>query len=431
MATPIPLSLAVLGCGGRGRTYAQLAARFPERYRLAAAVDPNPIRRGEVEALAPGGRMVTDATAEDFFTRPKCADVLVVATQDAQHREHALAGLKAGYDLLLEKPIAPNRADTQAVVEAARRLGRRVLVCHVLRYTPFYRRVKEILDSGRLGEIVSLNATEGVGAWHQAHSYVRGNWSVAERSSPMILAKSCHDLDILRWLADRPAETVSSEGQLTHFIAANAPAGAPARCTDGCPQGDCCTYNAERYMGDKREWLFAIHPQGVDLPREEIREWLKTSPWGRCVYRCDNTAVDHQAVLLRFAGGMTATFTMTAFESGRHLEIFGTRGRLRGGAFVKATTGADIVVHGLDGVDEERHSVHIAEGGYGEHGGGDYGLMEALHQEMTRPDPGAMAPSIDVSLESHLMAFAAEESRQTGQVVAMEKFLENALPGAS
>jgi len=420
-----PLSLAVLGCGGRGRTYASLAPLFPGRYRLVAAIDPSAARRAEVRQHSTEPDFLELEDADALFARPRLADVLIVATQDAQHRAHAIAALEAGYDLLLEKPIAPNRADAEAVVAAARRLGRRVLVCHVLRYTPFYRKAKEIVDSGLLGEIISMNATEGVQAWHQAHSYVRGNWSVVENSSPMILAKSCHDLDILRWLAGRPCEAVSSEGALTYFTAANAPEGAPARCTDGCPVGESCLFNAERYAGDKQDWLFGIHPKGTDLPREEILDWLRVSPWGRCVYRCDNTAVDHQTVQMRFAGGMTATFTMTAFETGRHLEIFGTKARLRGGAFVKHTTGEDIIVSGLDQAWEnnweERFRLEVPGGGYGEHGGGDYGLMEALYEEMSRPDAAGMTSSIETSLESHLMAFGAEEARRAGSVFLLKK----------
>lgn len=235
----------------------------------------------------------------------------------------------------------------------------------------------------------------------------------------MILAKSCHDLDILRWLIGRPCERVSSEGRLTHFRPENAPAGAPARCTDGCPVAQTCHYNAHRYAGDMRRWAVYASNHTAATPPEMIIEWLKTSPWGRCAYRCDNTAVDHQTVQMGFAGGITATFTMTAFENGRHIEIFGARGRLRAGEFVQRTTGSDIILNGLDGQGEKRWKIEEPKDGYAGHGGGDPGLVDAISREMTVPNPANMHSSIEVSLESHLMAFAAEEARLTGSVVRL------------
>lgn len=416
------LSLAFCGCGSRARTYASIASGMGDQFALVAAADPVPERVAAIRnhAGSPAG-FRSYPSAEAMFAAGKPAEVVVIATQDAQHREHALRAMELGCDLLLEKPIAHRREDTLAVREAARRLGRRVVVCHVLRYTPFYAKVQELLRGGAIGEIVSANFIEGVQPWHQAHSFVRGHWSVEAKSSPMILAKSCHDMDLLAWLIDRPCLAVSSHGALTHFTAARAPAGAPARCTDGCPAAATCRYDAHLYARPEgRRWLAMVHDRAKEATEEEIHDWLRTSPWGRCVYRCDNDVVDHQVIAARFAGEVTATFTMTAFDEGRQLEIFGTEGVLRGGAFVKKQLGCDLTLtrHGWD-QPTEKIVVETPTAGYAGHGGGDFGLMSTLHADLTCPDAATMRTSLEVSLQSHLMAFAAEESRRTGQTVTL------------
>jgi predicted dehydrogenase len=292
----------------------------------------------------------------------------------------------------------------------------------VLRYTPFYRKVKKIIESGALGKIVSVCAREGVGAWHQAHSYVRGQWAVTETCTPMIIAKSCHDLDILYWLIGRPCTSVSSYGGLNHFTKQNKPEGSPLRCTDGCPLGLDCTYHAMHYAGRNRELLHLAMDGGATASADEIEAWLKHSPWGRCVYSCDNTAVDHQVVAMEFEGDITATFTMTAFDEGRSIEIFGTKARLFGGTAYKEICGDDIVV--VDHAEEKqtRHRITFDDQGYAGHGGGDAGLMRALHEEMRRPDPEQMLSSIHTSVMSHAMGFAAEQARIMGAVINLEDF---------
>jgi predicted dehydrogenase len=229
----------------------------------------------------------------------------------------------------------------------------------------------------------------------------------------MILAKSCHDMDILAWLIGAPHTALSSHGSLTHFTAANAPAGAPARCTDGCPVADSCRYNSALYCKPEgRRWLGMVHDRAKDATDAEILDWLRTSPWGRCVYRCDNDVVDHQVIAARFANDVTATFTMTAFDEGRHLELFGTEGWLRGGSFIKKQLGCDLLVqrHGW-GQEPRRITLEEAKHGYAGHGGGDWGLMSTLHEDLTRADPADMRTSLETSLQSHRMAFEAEKSR--------------------
>lgn len=419
MSSPKRLQLAAIGCGSRTFIYFELAAKQPELYEVTAAADHNAARCEKARALSqnPKFREFQDDAA--ILAEPRLADIMIIATQDAFHFAHAAAALRKGYDLLLEKPISTNLCDVLALEQLARDLGRKVLVCHVLRYTPFYRRVKQVVASGALGSIVSFEATEGVGAWHQGHSFVRGHWSVMEKSTPMIISKSCHDMDILSWLVDSTCTAVGSHGGIMHFRPECAPAGAPARCTDGCPVGDTCLYNAHRYLTDQKRWLDVIYDRAKTATDAEIVDWLRTSPWGRCVYRCDNTAVDHQTVNLNFASGVTGSFTMTAFSEGRDLALFGTKGRLFAGERVKRSAGCDLVVENHATGKQERIKVDEAEGG---HGGGDGGLIRALHAEMSKARSADMESSLEKSVESHVMGFAAEEARRTGRTVELADF---------
>ncbi|MDB6094806.1 MAG: oxidoreductase n-terminal [Verrucomicrobia bacterium] len=415
MVPPQRLRLAAIGCGSRTFIYFELAAKQPDLYEIVAAADHSPARLAKARALSqnPAFREFHDDGA--ILAEPKLADLMIIATQDAFHFAHASAALRRGYDLLLEKPISTNLRDVLALEKLAAELGRRVLVCHVLRYTPFYRKVKAIVASGVLGQIVSFEATEGVEPWHQAHSFVRGHWAVTEKATPMIIAKSCHDTDILSWLIDSRCVSLSSFGGILHFRAEQAPAGAPARCTDGCPVGDTCLYNALRYVGDRKGWLDIIFDRAKTATDAEIIAWLAKSPWGRCVYRCDNTAVDHQTLNMVFASGATGTFTMTAFSEGRDLAIFGTKARLLAGERVKRTAGCDIIVedHATHALD--RIKIDFDKDGW--HGGGDAGLIRMLHGEMGKPRAEDMESSLQRSVESHLIGFAAEEARQTGMTL--------------
>ena len=426
-----PLRLAAIGCGGRSVTYLSLAAREPDRFRIVAAADPKPER---VERLycecgnPPDFRRFQNDRA--LLAEDKLADVLVIGTQDAYHVEPCLAAMEKGYDILLEKPISPSLNDVLMLEKKARELGRKVLVCHVLRYTAFYRKVKELIESGAIGRIVSLNATEGVGPWHQAHSYVRGHWSVVEKSSPMILAKSCHDLDLIAWFMNESCTSVSSHGSNSYFNKASAPAGAPARCTDGCPVGESCKYNALKYIGKERKWLSYVFDEEPGASPEKIKAWLAQSPWGRCVYHCDNTTVDHQVVGMEFASGATATFTMTAFAWGRHIEIYGTEGFLRGGENIKYLAGCDIIMSRFSDGSEQRIDIKADAGGYDGHGGGDSGLVRALADEMARPDAASMTSSLTASVHSHVMAFAAEEARRNACTVDVAAFQKKHEPAA-
>lgn len=395
---------------------------MPERYEIVGAADPNETRVENAARLSRNPEFKRFRDDAEILAHPRMADVMLIATQDDYHVKPCLAAMEKGYDILLEKPVANNLPEVLSLDDAARRLGRRVLVCHVLRYTPFYLKVKEIIDSGTLGDIVTINAREGVQPFHQSHSYVRGHWAVAVKSSPMILSKCCHDMDIVHWLLGKSCRSVASYGSLTHFTAANAPPGSPAKCTDGCPAATRCPYNALLYLTQHKGWLPLIFDRAREAPDDAIRNWLKGSPWGRCVYRCDNTVVDHQVAALEFENRITGTFTMTAFDSGRTIEIYGTRGKLFGGDTTKWLTNSHIIVTSFDTGNETRYDLKSNVGGYAGHMGGDPGLILSLYDEMSKPNPDDMHSSLHKSIESHAIALAAEESRVTGRMVNVPDF---------
>jgi predicted dehydrogenase len=399
-----------------------LAARRPDQFQIVAGADPITERVGKIHQISGQPAFHGFPDAEALLAGGKIADVVIIATQDNDHYESCRRALEIGYDVLLEKPIATRADQVLDIERRALQANRRVMVCFVLRFAAFYRKAKQIIDSGELGEIVSIQASEGVMPWHQAHSFVRGHWAVSSKSSPMILSKCCHDVDILYWLVGRRCRRAASFGSLEFFRPERAPDGAPARCTDGCPAGESCSYNALRYARDMREpWLAMIYDRALAATSEEITSWLQSSPWGRCVYYCDNDAVDRQVIAMEFEGGVTGTFTMTAFENGRHLEIYGTRGVLKGGETYRHHFGTHLIFIPHEG-EPVRYTVQAEDGGYELHGGGDAGLIRALYDEMTSPPGAALEAGITSTVHSHIIAFAAEEARMTGRTINLEEF---------
>lgn len=417
-----PLRLAAIGCGGRSQTYLRLAATFPELYQVVAAADPNAVRVSKVQAdsLNPDFRGFRDD--QEILSVPRLADVMIIGTQDAYHVEPCLRAMQQGYDVLLEKPISPRPEEIRMLTREAAALGRRVMVCHVLRYTPFYETVKALISSGRIGEVVAVHLSEGVGPWHQAHSFVRGHWRNREQSSPMILAKSCHDLDMLSWLVNEPCLSVASFGGRHLFRSERRPDGAPEQCTQGCPLGESCAYNALHYVGKHRNWLGHVMDGAETASEKDIVQWLQISPWGRCVYACDNDAVDRQVLALEFAQGIQATFTMTAFDTGRNLEILGTEGMIRGGDFLRRSQDLDLLTEPHHGGEVERLRIPEPDGGYTGHMGGDLGLISQLDAEMRSVPVSEMKSSLRRSEESHLIAFAADRARREKRVVSLSEY---------
>jgi len=408
-----PLTLAILGCGARGRTYARIAASMPGRFAISAAADRNAHRADEVAALACGGRAFY--SEDGFFAAGRLADVLIISTQDADHFRHAVAALHLGYDILLEKPAARTLADCLELHRLALELGRRIALCFVLRHTPFYSAVQAFLASGRLGRMVTARFSEGVEPFHQAHSFVRGHWAKSADSTPMIVAKCSHDTDLICQITRSAPRSISSIGSTAWFHRENAPTGAPARCTDGCPAAADCAYDAHRYLGDKRRWLAMVMDRADTARDGDILAFLRESPWGRCAYHCDNDAVDHQILQVEMENGVSASLTMTAFDHGRSIEIHGTCGSLRGGSPYLEAGAPELWFHDHSSGTREAISIPTpSTEGYEGHGGGDYGLIAALPALMRGPD--ALPPGLD-GLDGHRLAFLAEEARLGRRVI--------------
>lgn len=425
-----PITLAVIGAGNRGKdVYARWVLENPAAARVVAVADPNEERRAALAEQHGIARTHRFHAWEELLDRPDIADAVIIATPDRMHVAPTLRALELGIDILLEKPIAPSREETLMLAEAAEAASGSVTVAHVLRYTPFFSELKRLLDDGRIGDLVTVQYSENIGYWHFAHSYVRGNWRRTDEASPLILAKSCHDLDILRWLAGAPCRHAASFGELRHFRRENMPAGAPERCTDGCPVGDDCPFNAVTFyvdgLADTDGWPVSVITE--DTSRAGRLRALREGPYGRCVYRCDNDVVDHQVTILHFENGVTATFNLSAFteENTRTLKLMGTHGEIRGhlekGELEIRTFGKPTLRDG--GVRSAASWETISVSPTGRHAGGDNGLMQAFVERIRRRKSGQradeMLTSLQESLESHLMAFAAEEARVRGTVVSL------------
>jgi predicted dehydrogenase len=412
----LPLDVVMLGAGSRGTfTYGQYALEHPDQVRVVAVAEPDAAKRARFAQLH---NLPPDRCFErwdELVVAEQMAPALICALPDREHAEATAEALYAGYDVLLEKPMAVTPEDCMRIVTAGEASGKLLMISHVLRYTPFFSTLHEIIRSGRLGEIVTVEHRENVAFWHMAHSYVRGNWSNVERSAPMILAKCCHDLDILVWnMAGNPVTRLHSFGSLQEFRPRNAPPGAPDRCLDGCPAAETCPYYAPRiYLGDNTGW--PVNTVTADLSYEGRLRALQTGPYGRCVYHCDNDAVDHQIVSMEHAGGALVTLVMHGHsdEEARTMRYDGTRATLRGRFGVTS----EITVH--DHLTGAVEAIEI-DAGRGGHGGGDEGLMEAfIHAVRTRA--GSLT-NARMSLESHLLAFAAEASRAAGTAIEMDAF---------
>ena len=410
-----PITVAIAGCGSRGLdTYAACQARFPEKMKVVAAADNRPQKLEQIKALCGLTDQQCYASAEEMLAAGKIADVMFICTQDRQHYGHAMAALELGYHLLLEKPFAVTIEHCKQIADKASEKGLRVVVCHVLRYTVFYQKLKELVDAGRVGEVVSIQASEQVGYWHQAHSFVRGNWGEEEKSAPMLLAKCCHDMDMLLWMTGKHCKSVSSFGSLRHFKPEFAPEGAPMRCTDGCPAADTCPYNAERfYMGKIREgntgWPVNILTTQHD--EEGVMKALREGPYGRCVYRCGSDVVDHQVVNLLLEDGVTVSFSMCGFSkyNQRDIRIMGTHGEIVGD--LEANT---IRVMPFVG-EEELIDVKTLTNDFSGHMGGDARMLEEyMDLLMGVSEASPSLTSVQNSLESHLVALAGEMSRKRG-----------------
>ena len=414
-----PVTMVVAGAGARGSGYARYAEKHPDQAKVVGVAEPRDYYR---QQMAGGHDILSDnvfTNWEELAAKEKFADAAMVTTQDAMHVEPAIAFVEKGYHLLLEKPMAPDEEGCRQIVEAVKKAGVMLAVCHVSRYTPFTQKLKQVLETGVIGDIVNVQRYEPVGYWHQAHSFVRGNWRNEEESSFMLLAKSCHDIDWLRYIIGVPCKAVSSFGSLRHFRKEEKPEGASDRCIDCDVEADCPYSALKIYIRDrldKGQTGWPINVLTPDTTKEGVMEALKTGPYGRCVYECDNDVVDHQVVNFLYEGDRTATFTMSAFSEGggRKTSILGTRGEIYAdGSKIRIF---DFLTDKTEEIDTTAGDQSL-EGG---HGGGDYGIMKSFVSAVANNDPSEILSGPDETLESHVTVFRAEQARRERRVVEID-----------
>ena len=456
-----PIRAILIGAGNRGADcYAPYALVHPGELKIVAVAEPIEERRKKFAEQHQIDDEMQFESWEPLLEKPALGEVALVCTQDWQHTAPAVAAMHAGYHVLLEKPMANNMEECRLLYQTSQETEKHLRICHVLRYTNHFKKLRELIRSGVLGQIIQVDHRENVSFWHMAHSYVRGNWRNQEESSPMILAKCCHDLDILPWLLGQKPLKLASVGSLMHFKPENAPAGAPIRCLDGCPAAESCPYYAPHLYQDMAPFWnsiadtstgftrWATHqyaenpamiralswviPNLKQLPNysgwpltilaqdptpEKIEKALRSGPYGRCVYHCDNDVVDHQVVMMQFEDGSSVNLTMHGHShyEYRSTIIEGSHGRLvaefgNGGSWIT--------------LDEHRTDWHMkldTSAGLGEgHGGGDFELVKSFLSGVKEGRFEESLAGTKEALESHLLAFAAEESRLDGKFIEQD-----------
>jgi predicted dehydrogenase len=410
------IQAALIGAGARGmNAYASYALNNPHEIKFIAVAEANQEKR---EKFAKDHNIAPElqfTSWEQLLSKPKLCEALLICTQDRMHFEPTMKAIEKGYKILLEKPVSPIPSETLEIAEHAEKFGNLLSVCHVMRYSTYFRELKDLIDKKVIGKVTAIQWNENVGVFHQAHSFVRGNWGNSKKSSPMILQKSCHDMDVLQWLLDAECVKVSSFGHLSYFKEENAPAGSTDRCTDGCKVERECPFSAiKAYLYAKNEWPASV--VSFDPSYESRLKALQEGPYGRCVYRCDNDVVDHQVVNLLFDNEVTVAFTMSAFtnEISRTFKIMGTLGEIRGDHLkneieIKYFTGR------VDRINPKQ-----VEGG---HEGSDTLIMEDFVRQIKNNDNSSTTSATE-SAKSHLIAYAAEESRLTGKTIDMAEYIQ-------
>ena len=406
------LTVAIIGGGSRGiDAYANLMKKS-NKYQVVSVCDSRNVRLelAKKEFKIPNHLLFKDE--KDFFKK-KLADVCIIATQDQDHVRHAIKAMSLGYDILLEKPITPSKNECLRLLAAQKKYKKKVIVCHVLRYAPAYLEVARLIDKGTIGQLIDIDALEQVAYWHQAHSFVRGNWRSSKETSPMILAKCCHDMDLLQYYAKSRCKCVSSMGRLDFFNKKHQPKGASSRCQT-CKYIDSCAYSAKNIYikmwkergAPKNGWPFNVTCTTYPLTEKNLKKAYENNDYGKCIFTCNNDVVDHQQTIMTFENGITANLCMTAFtgKSGRVYKFHGTYGEIdldeEKRVVVIKRFGEKEIIESFDKLLEKDH--------FG-HGGGDEGLVNALYNIIVNKNDAAT--TLASSIESHLMCFAAEESR--------------------
>lgn len=402
-----PVTAITLGAGSRGNVYGNYGVEYPDQLDIVGVAEPIPIRNSRYCEKHNIDSKNSFTTWEHVFERPKFADAVLITTPDDLHYGPCMKALEMGYDILLEKPIAPTEQECRDILALAEKTGRIVAVCHVLRYAPYFQKLREIIQEGLLGEVVSIQHFEPINHIHMSHSYVRGNWHNSKQTTPIILAKSCHDLDIIKWMLEKDSKKIQAFGELSWFRSEKAPEGSTQRCTGGCAIEGECPYSALKIYYRDRSYLHHFDlPADEPARGEKIMEYLKTSDYGKCVYHMDNDQPDHYTTNILFEDDITASFSMEAFTSyhGRRTRIMGSMGDIVGD------------MSSFTWTDFRTGKQETWEGTGDSHGGGDWRLVSDWIQAVDQQDPELLTSTIAASIESHIMGFEAEKSRKNGTV---------------
>lgn len=417
-----PLTAIIVGGGHRSLTYASLAQTDPDELSIVGVAEPDEFRRKSIAEKFGINPEYVFRTAEELAGVPKFADAVINGTMDHQHVATTLPLLEKGYDILLEKPFAVNEEEMRSLINCSRRFHNKIMVCFVLRYSPFYRKIKDLILDGKIGKVINIQTTENVSYHHMTTSHVRGKWKNSDEChTSMLLAKCCHDVDIMMWLMgdDTPVK-VSSMGSLMQFRPENAPAGAGTQCIVDCPLCDTCLYSAKRiYLDHPDRWSFYVWDKLEGKENADISaktELLKTSPYGRCVYKCNNNVVDHQSLVVSFESGATGTHNMTggASTGQRTIRITGTLGEISGTLETGKLTMLQI---DPSPEHEYKRSDFDCSEGNDSHGGGDFLLVRDFIRYVRDGDPSVSCTSIEDSVKGHLTIFKADESMSDGGAV--------------
>jgi len=407
--------LAIVGFGSRGQLFASLIQKFNDAELVAIAeVEETNLEAARTKFNLP--EKICYHSADEFFAQGKICDAVFICTQDKQHYDMTIKALELGYDVCLEKPAAATIEECIQIRDKALQLGRKVMLTHVLRYAPFYGCIKKLIKDGEIGNVATISQTENIAFWHFALSYARGPWRNMSESTPTIVAKCCHDLDMLLWLMDKKCVSVSSFGKNFYFNKDNAPAGSAEYCVD-CSEEvrKKCLYNAfELYPKKMKEGVIG----GTAKYREsDVVEVIKQKKdvISKCIFHTGSDAIDNQVVNMNFNDGSTAQLTMTAFSGrcDRSISVHGTKGDIRG----DVSTGKIYLTKFGEKTEEidvntkyNKLGGRLSDG----HGGGDAYLYKDFIDYITNDSKSFTRTTISQSIESHILGFKAEESRLNG-----------------
>ncbi len=396
----------IVGAGGRGKDSYAPYIKAKNLMKIVGVAEPDNHKRNKFKTEYDLSDDMCFSSYEELFLKGKLADAVLICTQDKMHLEPTRLAAECGYNILLEKPIATSLEEIEAIEKIVSNYDKLFMTGFVLRYTPFVQKIKEIIDSGEIGEIISMQLNENEGFWHHAHSYVRGPWNNEATSAPLIVAKSCHDFDLMMYLLGDEIISVSSYGSNSFFESENAPKNTPLRCTDGCKYSKDCLYDAVK-LYTKGPAKYFVHKFECGNNEADIIEALKVNPYGRCVYHCDNDVCDHQTACLQFSGGATAMFTVSAFskENTRTIKLMGTKGEIGG-----CMESGILVLKKFS--DDKDITFNITHDGT-KHCGGDGGLMDRFIYALENSEKTDMSVFL-----SHRAVFAAEKSRIENRKIA-------------